>query len=679
MSLNQISVLEYQNRKINLLPILVAQQLVLLPLYFFIPVWITVLNCLVLGIVYFSQIRRRFRIPVWVKVLVTLMAVAAVLFSFRKFAGRDAGVALIAIMYGLKIIEIKSQRDVYVLMLLGFFLLLAGFLFSQSPLIAIYQFIPVAAILNALTSIHSLSRSQKLVEHSLFSTVKKLLKYLLLALPLMIVLFIFFPRLSGPIWKMPGGGSGTSGVSDTMSPGAISSLRLSDNVAFRIKFNGAPPNEFEMYWRTLVLDEFDGLSWSRHLLEANEALTSKPVITDIGSYRYEISLEKTGQSWLTFLDRPVNVPKRVKLYQDYSARVTHRLLDRTRYKAESKPLLKIDLQLSTVEKSRNTLLPDGENPRSLAWARELRAKYKSDKEYILAILSIINRQEYFYTLTPPIMARDTVDSFWFDHQKGFCEHYAGSLVFLARAASIPARVVVGYQGAEQNPLSDYWIVRYANAHAWTEIWFKNEGWVRVDPTAAIAPHRIEEQLRLDYSQRESLFGDFGFDAVDLNDISWLKQFQYWMDKANTGWNDWVLDYNQDSQRELFAGLGLDRLNKQQISFLMISILSVFLALISFKWLRVTDSREPIQISFNLLNDKLSKFGLSVEDNQGVSKLISKLEFTEKHVIELERQSVDALLRALKRYVFLRYHQTKMTEKQQKDFHRQVKALRIRTN
>jgi len=685
----QISLQNFNQRKINLLPILIAQQLVLWPLYFYIPLWVSLLNSLVVLVVYFGCVKRRLIIPVWIKVIITLIAFAGVLFSFQKLAGRDAGVALIAIMYGLKILEIKSNRDVYVLMLLGFFILLAGFLFNQSPLIAIYQFIPVAAILNALTSINAISSSNKLVGTATSSNIKRLSKYLVLGLPLMIVLFVFFPRLSGPIWRMPGASTAASGISDTMSPGEISSLQLFDKVAFRVKFLDKTPQGHEMYWRTLVLDMFDGLTWSRHPSK-NKRINTNNSISESGnlsldssginkSFEYDISLEKTNQRWLTMLDRPVETPKTARLFDDYAVQVRYRLTDRTRYSGRSQTNLLLNKQLTEVDKEHHTVLPESGNLRSLSWAKQERQKYKSDREYILGLLSIINRQEYFYTLTPPIMQRDTVDSFWFDEKKGFCEHYSGAFVFLARAAGIPARVIIGYQGAEKNPLSDYWIVRYANAHAWTEVWLEGEGWVRVDPTAAIASHRIEESLQQDYFQRESLFSDFGFDAVDLDDLGLMKQFQYWMDQANTGWNDWILDYSNASQRRVFDGLGLEKLTSQQISLFMIAILAVFLSLISFKWIKRPSSSDLLELAFERLNAQLVKYDIVISETQGVYELIKELESPNQKVKNIRSESLAEVVKLLRYYLFLRYANQQISQRQQKDFIRQVKALKIRTN
>jgi transglutaminase-like putative cysteine protease len=698
---NSVSAIDYQNRPFNLLPVLIAQQLTLIPLYFFIPIWISALSIAVAITVYFTQVRGSWSLPTWVKVLITLAAAVGVLLSFQRLSGRDAGVALIAVMYALKVIEIKSHRDIYVLMNLGFFILLAGFLFNQSPLIAGYQFVPVAAILNALTANHSLTQTSRIMHRSLGQTLKQLSKYLLLALPLMVVLFVFFPRLSGPIWKMPGGASATSGVSDTMSPGAISSLQLFDKVAFRVKFDGREPQGNDIYWRTLVLDEFDGLTWSRHngrFEKPIKSITSSQqpdgkaeLLSNENTFSYDISLEATRQEWLTFLDRPIDTPRRSRLFKDYSVRFDYRLVDRTRYKGVSNIRLPLDLSLSDVERQEMTAIPASGNSRSRNWAQETRSQSIDDREFIMAILRRINQQEYFYTLAPPIMEQDIVDSFWFDEQVGFCEHYAGALVYLARAAGVPARVVVGYQGAEKNPLSNYWIVRYANAHAWTEIWFKGEGWVRIDPTAAIAPHRVEEQLQLDYNQRDSLFDDFGFAAVDLNEISWHKEFQYWMDRANTGWNDWVLDYSQGSQKLLLKGLGLDNFSVKQVSLLMISILAVFLAVIALKWLRQTNNGDSIEQSFVIMCRKLEKANYPLNKGEGVMGFLSRLDNvnssassgassnTSSRAERINPESLKALRRTLERYIFLRYKLSDITEKQQKDFRRQVKALKIRTS
>ncbi len=679
---NQISSTEFSNRTIHLQPVLLAQQCVLFPLYFFLPAWITAINILIALVVYFRVIKHNWSIPVWLKVALTCLATIGVVLTFHRLAGRDAGVALISIMYGLKILEVKSNRDVYVLTLLGFFILLAGFLFSQSPLIALYQFIPIAAIFNCLTSLQSLGINQRLVDQSLLSTIRRLSKYLILAVPMMMILFVFFPRLSGPIWKMPGSSRAISGISDTMSPGAVSGLQLSEEVAFRVKFEGNAPSAANMYWRTLVLDDFDGFSWARtdgvHTRYNLESAVKKMSTVQADSnIQYEISLEKTRQKWLTLLEMATEIPKQSVMSTDYSVQVRYRISDRIRYKASSQLNLKLENKLNQAQRILATRIPESGNQRSREWAKEERSKHNSDKEYILSLLARINQQPYFYTLSPPIMERNTIDSFWLDQKQGFCEHYSGAFVFLARAAGVPARVVVGYQGAEKNPMSNYWIVRHSNAHAWTEVWLENEGWVRVDPTAAIAPHRVEELLRADYRQRDSLFDDFGFGAVDIENISTFKRIQYWFDQANTGWNDWVLDYGRDKQQNLLKGLGLSKLNSSQIVFLMFILLGIFLVWVSWKWLRVKKPSDAIANSIQILINKLESIGIQVQSSKGVIELVKEIQNENNLYHRIDPNSRNQLINLLETYSKLRYSKEKITQTSEKDFHRQVKALRIR--
>lgn len=679
---NQISSTELNNRTINLLPVLLAQQCVLFPLYFFLPSWIVVLNIFIALVVYFRVIKRNWTIPTWLKVGLTCLATVGVVMTFHRLAGRDAGVALISIMYGLKILEVKSNRDVYVITLLGFFVLLAGFLFSQSPLIAIYQFIPIAAIFNCLTSLQSLHLNNGFVDETLSSTVKGVSKYLILAIPMMMILFVFFPRLSGPIWKMPGGSRATSGVSDTMSPGAVSGLQLSEEIAFRVKFEGNTPPAANMYWRTLVLDDFDGFSWARTegfhgRFDLQTAWESFKEIETSSTINYEISLEKTRQKWLTLLETAVQIPKQSVMSSDYSAQVRYRITDRIRYKASSRLNIKLENKLRQPQRVVATRLPQNGNQRSREWAVEERKKHNTDRDYILSLLARINQQPYFYTLSPPIMERDTVDSFWFDQKEGFCEHYSGAFVFLARAAGVPARVVVGYQGAEKNPMSNYWIVRYSNAHAWTEVWFEDEGWVRVDPTAAIAPHRVEELLRSDYRQRDSLFDDFGFEAVDIENLSTLKRLQFWIDQANTGWNDWVLDYGRDKQQDLFKGLGLSKLNSTQVVVMMFVLLGLFLTWVSWRWLKVKKSSDILTNSLEILEAKLARKGIKIEPSKGALQLANELRGDIRLARKIEPNSRNELIKVLHTYTQLRYSPNKNSLSSEKDFHKRVKALRIR--
>ena len=610
----------FQGRPLPIEAVVLAQQFVLLPLYFFVPLWIAALNTGVAIAVVYAHKKPRFKISKWLKLLITSLAILGILIAFRKFSGRDAGIALISAMYGLKILEVNSKRDATLILGLGFFMIVAGFLFSQKPLIAFYQFIPVIAILNAFLALQSLTPF-KLMSTSLFGIIKDLGRYLLIAIPIMIILFVFVPRLGGPIWRMPGATSSISGVSDSMSLLEVSDLQLSDKVAFRVNFQGEAPKESDLYWRVLALDNFDGLTWTRSRQSRIPDHRNVENITD--KYDYAVTMEATELEYLVTLDRPLSSPKNGGLVSDYTAYSRFQIKDRIRYSISSQPSLIVDKSLSDEQRQHYTALPARGNSSARDWALERRSSVTNDHEYIQSILKHINQQEFYYTLRPPVMDEDIVDSFWLDKQRGFCEHYASSLVYLARAAGIPARVVVGYQGGEKNPLSDYWIVREANAHAWTEIWFREIGWIRVDPTAAIAMHRIEEDVRSDYNQRLSLFDDF--DVIELDEVSFIKELQYWMDQMNTNWNDWILDYNSARQLQLFRNWGLKNVSNDQLFIGMILLVMLFVSLSGVKWLHSKEKRDPLSKAFNRLIDKLTlKQIIKKEEILGPQEIIERL-------------------------------------------------------
>ncbi|MET1254318.1 transglutaminaseTgpA domain-containing protein [Aliikangiella maris] len=659
-----ISQSQFKSRQIFLPAVLLAHQAVLLPLYFFVPAWIALLNTLVVVMVYWA-FYRQLVIHRWIKLAITLVAIGGVYAVFQKFTGKEAGIALITAMYGLKILEVKNIKDANLVLSFGFFMLVTGFLFSQSLAIAVYQFVPVVLLLYAFVAVHSIQR-YPIFGRQFSRLLKRLAGYLLLAIPIMLVLFVFFPRLGGPIWRMPGESSASSGISDSMSPGEISGLQLSDEVAFRVVFNGKLPAEADLYWRVLTLDKFDGISWTARPpvnISANPDSLSQ---TDL--VEYAITLEPTQQDYLVLLDRPVILPDKGQLKSDYSVRSDFHLIDRVRFTASSYPKLIIEPELTDSQKAFYTQLPGSGNPRAKTWALNQRNRLDSDWAFINQVLQHINQQPFHYTLTPPIMSEDTVDSFWFDNQRGFCEHYSGALVFLARSAGIPARVVVGYQGAEQNTLTDYWIVRNSNAHAWVEIWLKEQGWIRVDPTGAIDPSRVEPQLLNDYRQRERLFGDF--EVVELGAVDWIKSMEYWVDQVNANWNDWILDYNESKQQQLFSHLGLEGMTNQQLMTLMVLVVLGLASMAGFQILRKRRSSLPLARQFDLLQQKLAKQKvIGYDPSLGPAELKAKLgrirKYHFRHVIDL-----------LDEYIALQYAASSADEQQVKQLVKRFKQLKL---
>ncbi len=654
-----------------LLSIVIAQQLVLLPLYVFVPFWIPGVNFLALFILWFFKSDSYIVLLKWIKVLLVFLSIIAIFITYKTISGKTAGVALIAVMYGLKILEIKQKKQAMTLMSLSFFILATGFLFTQNPWIMFYQAIPIIAILNVLVSLNSLITSQPRKSYNSFvKVIKEFSIYLLFALPVMLVLFLFFPRLDSPLWRIPGMKEGISGVSDTMSPGEISDLQLSDEIAFRVKFTGPEPSSSSLYWRMLTMERFDGLTWSRGnypLLDV-DLISKRPQQKAAQLIDYVLSLEPTKSNYLVTLDSPITVSKQGKIFEDYVIKTQRKIFDRTRYTGRSMVNATLHQALSSNERKHHLKLPGSGNQKTRQWAKNHRALVNSDWEFIQFILKEINQKEFFYTLQPPIMDEDTQDSFWLVHQKGFCEHYASALVFIARAAGIPARVVVGYQGGDNNPLSDYWIVRYANAHAWTEIWFQNKGWVRVDPTSAIAPHRVEDSLLDEYAFREGVFDDFDFAQLETPNL--FKKMSYWVDDFNHRWNDWVINYNRQQQLRNFHNWGLLGIKPSILMTSAIVIIFFFVLIFAYRGVKQKRIDDPLTKSFVLLERKLYQAKLiSVQTSRGPNVL--KKELCREGLIKPQ-----PVIRLIDEYIKLRYQTVSPDNQQALSLLKRVKNLSL---
>jgi transglutaminase-like putative cysteine protease len=372
-------------------------------------------------------------------------------------------------------------------------------------------------------------------------------RVLLQAAPLTLALWLFFPRLAGPLWQIPDEGAGAaSGLGDTMSPGDITDLALSDEVAFRVRYQGPAPPAAERYFRGPVLHDFDGHTWRRN--EPREAAAPRPRPGG-PAYRYTVSLEPDGHRWIYLLDWPVqwDLPRAV-LTDDGMVMAASAVTQAIEVAATSSALIRSDGELGAAERLRDSRLPDGPNPRSRALARRMRAAHATDLDYADAVLHMFHDQPFFYTLTPPRLADDSVDRFLFEARSGFCGHYASAFAALMRAAGIPARVVTGYLGGQPNRYADYWIVRQSDAHAWDEIWVAGRGWLRIDPTAWIDPARVERSAFDRQGADGSLAGRRALTAP------WIGDVRLRIDAVREFWRRRILDFNQDSQQDLLQFL-----------------------------------------------------------------------------------------------------------------------------
>jgi transglutaminase-like putative cysteine protease len=511
--------------------------------------------------------RRGWRLPgATLRAVIALGATAGVIASYSTITGLDGGTALLALMAALKLLETRVPRDHVVLIFIGWFLCLSAFLYAQD-IVTVACVVPTVWLL-AAALLEVARRGQGPAPAPFRATGAMLLK----ALPLALVLFLFFPRIAGSFWGAPSGERALTGLTDEMSPGDISDLALDDTVAFRVRFKGPLPPPSQRYWRGPVLNEFDGYTWSR----SDNQFYSRPRVSYLGlPVDYTVTLEPTGQRMLFALDMAEQWPA-VMAQQtwDYQLRTRSPVNSVLQYDARSYPHYQAGAQLSPALRHLHLQLAAGRNPRTIQLARSMRAAAGSDREFTGSVLTMFRDQEFYYTLTPPGLERDSVDDFLFNTRHGFCGHFASAFTMMMRAAGIPARVVAGYQGGDWNPIGHYLILRQSHAHAWSEVWLPESGWTRIDPTAAVAPERIERGLDAALSGDELLQGGLGRDSGLLWQVGMV-----W-DNFNARWNDWVVQFNRLQQEELLRRFGFDDPDWQDLALVLGIGLAVMLALLS---------------------------------------------------------------------------------------------------
>ncbi len=520
--------------------------LALLPHLLYLPAWVsgTFLACAAWRLLIE---RRRGTLPAaWFRALLALGCFLGVLATYETISGVGPGSALLAVMASLKLLETRQRRDQFVLLFIAIFLVMSSLLreqhlWSLPYLLAALVFIMTAWLRTSGDSAERIRTS--------FKVSGRMVAY---AAPLALAMWFFFPRIATPFWAVPvDTSSGTTGLSDSMSPGDITSLSQSDEVAFRVRFSGSVPEHRARYWRAMVLHRFNGRTWTGRETQ----IGFRPAeAVDYGGQpvRYQVTMEPTRQHWVPALEMPASWTLTDTHMQPTLAlarimpidqRVSFEAVSYTRHRAEP--------QLRPFFRRWYLDLPQGTNPRTHSFGQALRAEVRSNDRYVDRVLAMFNADEFFYTTEPPALGSDPVDRFLFDTRRGFCEHYASAFTVLMRAAGIPARVVLGYQGGEPNPMGDYMIVRQSDAHAWSEVWLDGRGWVRVDPTAAVAPERIE------LGRAESRFGRrAGGWAFDLP-TRILHQVRLSWDAVNAAWNEWVLGYGPDKQRDAMQWLGME--------------------------------------------------------------------------------------------------------------------------
>jgi transglutaminase-like putative cysteine protease len=569
------------------------------------PVWVSAFGLALIGWRVLAA-QRDWPLPSrWLLAALAIATSAGVILSYGPLLGRDASVALLAVMVALKCMELRSQRDANVVICLGYFLIITNFLYSQS--IATAAFMLVALLWLTATSISLQDRARALQPAQVARTAGMLV---LQAVPLMLVLFVLFPRVQGPVFGFPQATStGITGLSESMSPGDLANLGLSDEVAFRVDFHTPAPKPAELYWRGPVLSEFDGRTWRIGSSAASGRAESSQASAAV---RYTVTLEPHHMRWLFAVDLPATLPAGASLTPDYQLLAPRPVRVRERYEMTSR----LEYRLGAVERpealQRALRLPRSLNPRARELAQRLRAGAASDREVVQAALAFFRTNLFFYTLTPPPLGLHSVDEFLFQTRRGFCEHYASSFAFLMRAAGVPARVVTGYQGGEINPLGGYLIVRQSEAHAWAEVWLEGTGWTRVDPTAAVSPARIEVGIAAALPRTEPLpLGVRG-------DYPLVTQLRYTLDSITNSWNQWVLGYTPDRQIRLLSRVGVEAPSWKSLTALLVvgaGIVLLALTVMTLQQLRRGDS-DPVQHAYRAFCRKLARAGVVRGSSEG---------------------------------------------------------------
>ncbi len=515
----------------------------------------------------------------WLLVAVLAVAAGLTFMSFRTLLGKEPGVTMAVVLMALKTLELRARRDAFVVFFLGFFLVLTHFLYSQSLGVAAAMLVSVWGLLTALVLAH-----MPVGQPSLKQAAQLAGRTALLGAPIMLLLFLLFPRV-GPLWGVPKDGMSSTGLSDRLRLGSVAEVALDDRIAMRVRFDGDAPAPQSLYFRGPVLAAFDGVEWRPLVPRFPPRLQPRAELRPAGSpLRYEMTIEPLRLPTLPLLEISPAAPQidgyRLRATDDLQWLTDRPLGERLRFRAEAhlrfehgprEPVLGLQDYLD---------LPPGFNPRTLAWAAALRREPAmagaGARDLALRVMRHIREGGYSYTLAPGEYGRNAVDEFWLDRKEGFCEHFAAAFVVVMRALDVPARIVTGYQGTDLLPVDGYYIVRQSAAHAWAEYWQPGTGWVRADPTAAVAPDRIDRSARL--VPPPGLMAS----AIGSVNPELLAQLRDAWEAINNRWNQWVLNYSRGQQFDLLRELGVEAPDWQTLAKLLVSALST-LALIGAAW------------------------------------------------------------------------------------------------
>jgi NADH:ubiquinone oxidoreductase subunit 6 (subunit J) len=635
--------------------LLVAITCVYLPLQLQLPIWTA-------GVFLFVLIWRwmmhlgRWPYPNKVaKVAVVTLGIGAVLISAQGKFHLESATAFILVAGLLKVLEIKTQRDGYIVLFLSFFLIAVNFLFEQGILTALYSIISIWVLISALIALHQTSFSEQNSRYLIKDASKTAVQVLLLSLPIMLVMFILFPRF-GPLWSLNlQSDKAKAGLSEQMSPGDIAELSNSDELVFRVEFSGNQPSNDNWYWRALILDQYqlkggralwnnsgklDQVSWYPKSWQPDQLK---------GAFDYKIIQEPTRLNWLLSLRGVSAIESGIGMTEDDRIVSKRKLHQRKEYQVRSWPDMTIAKQgLRGFVRQQNLQLDQESNSKSRALAQKIRLENKTDTERVEAALQYYRQQKFSYTLKPERMSRDDIDDFLFNKRAGFCSHYSSSFVFLMRSMGIPARVVAGYQGGELNEDSGHITVRQYDAHAWVEVWLEGIGWKSYDPTAQVAPDRISQGLRNALKNQDEFLSDTGFSLLKLSGFGVFNELRLKLDEFNYYWHQSVLNFNKNRQAsKLKEWFGKNFLKNSLYWLAGLFCGFFFLLTLMVLWQKPKAKKDAIDRALDKFNRKLMKQAMQREDNEGLEDYSCRLqESYPQHA-----KSIDRLMQQLQGYYY----------------------------
>jgi transglutaminase-like putative cysteine protease len=645
----------------NQTAILFSVAVVMAPHVAHVPTWTTAF-CTIALLLRLLGAWRRDPLPAkWLVFLFAAIAVGGVMYSYRTLFGRDSAVTLLLAMTVLKLLEMHARRDITVTVVLCYFLTIINFFYTQTIVTALYSLGAVWVVTATMVSLQHQAAPARLKQAVITSGI-----LLSQAVPVMLVLFVLFPRVDGPLWGLPRiQQSGRSGLSDNMSPGSLARLSLSDAIAFRATFDSLPNNAKQLYWRGPVFWDYDGRTWR----PGQRVTLSKFQFEGLGpSLRYSVTLEPHDQRWLFLIDVPSSLPQNSVLTRDYQVMAVRPVRQRLRYTAESTPRYRVGKEVLPSELQRALALPKSASPRTRAMVEEWRAEGLNSRQIADRALRMFRTQPFVYTLEPPPLQNDPVDQFLFETRRGFCEHYASSFAVMMRAAGVPARVVTGYLGGEVNPVDGYLVVRQSEAHAWTEVWLRGEGWVRIDPTAAVSPLRIQSGLANAVSATDSQ------PLLRRTQLQWMIQMRHQWDAATNSWNQWVLGYSPERQYRFLSSFGLSNIGWQDMLIALMfatAIIIISFALVMFMRIR---GRRVDQIQYLWLRycKSMAAKGVERKPSEGPK------DFTER-VVSFFPSLRNEIRRIGNLYIDLRYGIKKVNAATIYELRKEIAALRRQTS